>query len=99
MGCTSSGEEPDAGTMYPTEIEDRNGNQLSIAYKDGINTTFGNSSARIASISDTRASGRVSYGFQYVAMNASGVPHLQQVTNNIGTDELYDGDVCRQLRV
>jgi hypothetical protein len=29
MGCTSGGTEWDAGTMYPTEIEDSNGYRLS----------------------------------------------------------------------
>jgi hypothetical protein len=29
MGCTSAGTEQDAGTMYPTLVEDTNGNQLS----------------------------------------------------------------------
>ena len=29
MGCTSYGLEPDTGTMYPTLLEDTNGNQLS----------------------------------------------------------------------
>jgi len=29
LGCTSAGTEQDAGTMYPTVMEDTNGNQLS----------------------------------------------------------------------
>ena len=29
FGCTSAGTEQDAGTMYPTVMEDTNGNQLS----------------------------------------------------------------------
>ena len=37
MGCTSSGEEQDAGSMYPTVIEDRNGNQVLLTYGSGIN--------------------------------------------------------------
>jgi hypothetical protein len=29
MGCVSNGNEPDAGTYYPTTMQDTNGNQLS----------------------------------------------------------------------
>jgi hypothetical protein len=54
MGCVSSGEEQDAGTLYPTVIEDRNGDQVSIAYMDGISSVYGNSSSRIWTITDTR---------------------------------------------
>jgi hypothetical protein len=32
MGCTSAADEPDYGTMYPTEIKDRNGNQIIVSY-------------------------------------------------------------------
>jgi hypothetical protein len=32
MGCTSAGTEQDAGTMYPTLVEDSNGNQVFIRY-------------------------------------------------------------------
>jgi len=32
MGATSGGTEDDAGTMYPTIMEDTNGNQLSGAH-------------------------------------------------------------------
>jgi hypothetical protein len=35
MGCQSSGGEQDAGTLYPTQIEDTNGNQIVIAYQAG----------------------------------------------------------------
>ncbi len=37
MGCTSGGTESDAGTMYPTIIEDRFGNQIIVTYgiRDG----------------------------------------------------------------
>ena len=35
MGCVSSGGEQDYGTLYPTLIEDTNGNQIQIAYQAG----------------------------------------------------------------
>jgi hypothetical protein len=36
MGCTSGGTEADAGTMYPTTIEDSNGNQTITAAPGSI---------------------------------------------------------------
>jgi len=89
MGCTSSGEEQDAGSMYPTVIEDRNGNQVLLTYGSGINTTYPNSSARISVVADTRAQAGVSYEFFYNPVNASGVPHIGSIGNFIGTDETY----------
>jgi hypothetical protein len=35
MGCVSAGGEPDAGTLYPTVVEDSNGNQIIITYMAG----------------------------------------------------------------
>jgi RHS repeat-associated protein len=89
MGCTSSGDEQDAGTLYPTVIEDRNGNQVLLTYASGINTTYPNSSARISIVADTRAQSGVSYEFFYNPVNASGVPHIGSIGNYIGTDETY----------
>ena len=57
MGCTSSADEPDAGTTYPTLMEDSNGNQVIITYKDGVGATWSNSSSRIATIEDVRGKG------------------------------------------
>jgi len=39
MGCTSAGTECDAGTMYPTVMEDSNGNQVTISYNEGLGVT------------------------------------------------------------
>jgi hypothetical protein len=33
MGCTSAGTEQDAGTMYPTLVQDANGNQIFLRYQ------------------------------------------------------------------
>ncbi|MEJ7606919.1 MAG: hypothetical protein WKF37_11775 [Bryobacteraceae bacterium] len=35
MGCESSGSEDDAGTRYPTLMEDSNGNKIVISYNQG----------------------------------------------------------------
>src|SRR5581483_1675262 len=73
MGCTSAGTEQDAGTMYPTLMEDTNGNYITVSYlagggpfdpsSQGWNAP--NTSARINQIIDARAghllTGTVSY--------------------------------------
>ena len=86
FGCTSSGNEPDAGTQYPTLIEDSNGNQIMITYKDGIGATWTNSSARISNIEEVRGKGTTDYTFTY---NRDAIPHLTGITNSIGTSENY----------
>ena len=70
LGCTSGGTEADAGTMYPTIIEDTFGNQVIVTYDTGVglpfsqtpNPSYGylwsvtqNTSSRIVSIEDARA--------------------------------------------
>ncbi len=57
MGATSGGTEQDAGTMYPTVMEDSNGNEILIRYQQGLNSPLQNSSARISQIEDVRAPG------------------------------------------
>jgi RHS repeat-associated protein len=95
MGCASAADEPDYGTMYPTEIKDRNGNQILVTYNQGKGASWPNSSARIASIEDVRAawegSGttRVTYVFSYAAADASGIQHLSNIWNYINTGETY----------
>jgi hypothetical protein len=54
MGCYSGGNEPDFGTMYPTQMEDSNGNYILITYQIGAGATWPNSSARIDAIMDAR---------------------------------------------
>ena len=90
MGCTSGGTEPDTGTMYPTTIENSNGNQILIRYNAGNQLPYVNSSARIQSIEDVRAQNlggvRQTYVFVY---NVDVTPHLTSVQNTIGTSESY----------
>jgi len=50
FGCTSAGTEQDAGTLYPTTMEDTNGNQITIQYGNAVNATWPNSSARIGTV-------------------------------------------------
>jgi RHS repeat-associated protein len=86
MGSTSAGTEWDAGTMYPTLMEDSNGNQVFINYGDGVGVTWNDSSSRISSIEDVRGNGAPDYTFTY---NSDAIPHLTLITNNIGTSENY----------
>ncbi len=86
MGCISAGTEWDAGTMYPTTMEDTNGNQIFIVYEDGVGVTWNNSSSRIATIEDVRGNGSPDYTFTYYS---DAIPHLKDITNNIGTSENY----------
>ncbi len=86
MNCTSAGTEWDAGTMYPTQIEDSNGNQIFINYADGVGVTWANSSSRISTIEDVRGNGSPDYTFTY---NMDPIPHLTAITNSIATAEKY----------
>jgi hypothetical protein len=89
MGCTSGGNEFDAGTMYPTIAEDTYGNQVLVAYEAGagLASTAINSSSRIATIEDVRGNGSADYTFTY--NTDSPVPHLTGIANSIGTAETY----------
>src|SRR5438874_1118874 len=92
MGARSAPGEADAGALYPTTIEDSNGNQILIQYAQGAGGTAANTSARITQITDTRATGtNPSYAFTYDATpyDPSGVPHLTTITNQIGSSESY----------
>jgi RHS repeat-associated protein len=82
----SAGTEQDAGTYYPTLIEDTNGNQILLTYKSGLGVSYSNSSARIATIEDVRGKGVTDYSFTY---NTDPIPHLTTITNGIGTPENY----------
>lgn len=86
MGCVSAGTEWDAGTLYPTLMEDSNGNEIFINYNDGVGVTWTNSSSRISSIEDVRGYGSADYVFAY---NSDAIPHLTTITNYIGTSEHY----------
>ena len=92
--CQSAGTEQDAGTSYPTLMEDSNGNQINILYNEGVNTTWTNSSSRIQSIADVRAVGypASTYNFTY---NSDAIPHLTAISNNIGTAESYSFSVLK----
>jgi len=76
MGATSGGIEQDAGVLYPTLMEDPNGNQVTILYQNGISSPTSNSSARITSIQDVRGGGGPTYTFTY---STDPIPHLTNI--------------------
>ena len=88
MGAKSAPGEPDAGTWHPTVMEDSNGNQIQIQYALGAGSVTGaNNSARILSITDTRATGgNYTYSLQY---NTDAIPHLTSITNSVQSAESY----------
>ena len=88
MLCTSAGNEQDAGTMYPTGIEDSNGNQITVNYNNGVGVTWPQSSARINSIVDVRTGpSQNTYNLSY--NSDTPIPHLSAITNNVQTSENY----------
>jgi hypothetical protein len=98
MGCISAGGEQDAGTLYPTIVEDTNGNQIIITYMPGVGVSWTNSSSRITVIEDARASGQsvggssvpASYSLSYT----NTVPaYLSGIQNYVGTGETYTVNV------
>jgi hypothetical protein len=87
FGCQSAGTEEDGGTLYPTVMEDSNGNQITVVYNAGLSlpATSTNSSARISTISDVRTS-PTTYQFSYTQ---DFIPHLFKIANLVGTAENY----------
>jgi RHS repeat-associated protein len=91
FGCMSGGLEADAGSIYPTLLQDSNGNQILIQYESGKDdlTYFNGSSRRISKITDVRpgssgGSTAPTYVFAYDGSN-----YLSSITSNIGTGEAY----------
>ena len=95
MGCTSSGGEQDAGTMYPTILEDANGNQIIVTYQAavGLPSAITNTSARITRVEDVRAVGDPLHSYSYLtysfSYNTDPIPHLTAISNLIQTGETF----------
>ncbi|HRJ21626.1 MAG TPA: hypothetical protein PLF84_21470, partial [Bryobacteraceae bacterium] len=88
FGSVALGSEEDAGTRYPTLIQDSNGNQIIFRYRTGSGAPPGNTSSRIHQIEDPRASssGGSTYGFTY---DPQGPRRVLSIANYIGTSENY----------
>jgi RHS repeat-associated protein len=85
MGCTSGATEDDAGTMYPVNLWDTNGNYMSVSYAPAKKGSQPNTSARITQIWDARKSDGPTYTFTYDA-----VPHLTSVQAIVTPQESYN---------
>ncbi len=88
MGAMSAGTEPDAGTMYPTIMQDSNGNRIYVRYAAGRGTNWPDSSGRITGIEDVRTpvAGGATFSFGY---SGGETPRLTTVNNGIGTSETH----------
>jgi len=100
MGSVSGGAEQDAGTMYPTVIEDSSGNYIVVNYQPSPTVPFStsNSSARVSTIVDSRAvyynycNCVATYYFDYATASGDTIPHLHDIGNYIGlVAETYSG--------
>jgi hypothetical protein len=87
MGSQSSAGEPDAGTLYPTLMQDTNGNQITIEYVGGAGSASANTSGRIWLLTDPRGAWSVlcgcavTYTFNY---NSDSPPHLTSISSSVG---------------
>jgi hypothetical protein len=88
VGCQLGGSEQDLGTLYPTLMEDTNGNQIAIHYAPGAGVGTPDSSARITRIDDARwtTGSNGTYTFTY---NSDAIPHLTAIANDIHTAEKH----------
>jgi len=89
FGCTSASGEADSGVMYPTLMQDSNGNEIIVRYQTGAGSGYANTSARITTIEDVRAvqyNPPATYTFTY---NTDSPPHLTAITGSINSGENY----------
>ena len=109
MNALSSSTEQDAGTLYPTMMEDSNGNQIAINYWQGIGLPLNqtNSSSRIKYIYDARRcvygtqgcwDNNPTYEFAY-DYNSGPIPHLVSIVNSVGTSESFGFTMANQMLV
>ncbi len=94
MGSASGGTEEDAGTLYPTVMQDTNGNQIFFRYNAGLGLPGPNTSSRISEIEDVRAVGAPgsykTYAFTYGATyGGDPIPHLTGINDLLGSGEGY----------
>ena len=79
MGVVSAGTEQDAGTRYPSLMQDSNGNQVRVRYQSAVGVGWTNSSARISQIEDVRAACEGTCSTYFFWFNNDAVPHLTNI--------------------
>jgi hypothetical protein len=88
MSAVSAGGEPDAGTRYPTQMQDTNGNMIQIQYSQGVGGAGTNTSGRITQIMDVRSGGS---SFTFTYNNDAPVPHLTAISTSVAANgETYN---------
>ena len=98
MNVVAAPGEPDAGTLYPSVMEDSNGNYITVQYCPGLGGGD-NASGRIKTITDVRVtSPYTTYMFNYTdgyagyascpALNGTAI-RLKAIGNNIFSTEAY----------
>ena len=75
MDCISGSTEVDAGSRYPTRIQNANGNYADITYKPAIGSSSANTSARIENINDLRGQ------MAYITYNSDAIPHATNINS------------------
>ena len=100
MNITSL-DDADHGTLYPSQMEDSNGNFISLTYTGYAGCLYPcvpNESSRIQTINDARGAPRAGYGSTYTLewWSGSGLPHLVWIANDIGSSESYTFSTASQ---
>ena len=90
MNVVSASTEQDSGTIYPSQMEDTNGNYIQLIYMAAVGYPYYyTNSSRIYTITDPRANPA---GFTYtysLSWTGTGLPHLTSLYNYVGTTEKY----------
>jgi RHS repeat-associated protein len=97
FGSVAGPYEADAGTLYPTLIQDTNGNQVLVSYLAGMGQVGHNSSGRISQIQDARAGFAGNAPFSYLFIYNSDLhPRLISIVNTVGSMENYTFSYAQQ---
>ena len=89
--CTSGATEADAGTLYPTQIKNSNGNFVTLSYRPAIGSGVTNTSSRLATTVGVAGSATFNY-------NTDAIPHLISTTGPPGTAQNFTYTTAAVLR-
>ena len=96
FGVASAGTEQDAGTLYPTQFQDTNGNQILLRYGAAAGLPWTGSSARIVQVEDVRAVSQgsgvyASYNLNYnISLSRSVQSHT--ISGDLDAQYSYDNE-------
>src|ERR1035437_9367820 len=90
MTVQSAAGEPDAGTLYPSSMQDTNGNYIQFQYAATACPAGANTCGRITQITDARGGYPASYWFTYSYLHGADLfPHLTGINDGIRAAEDY----------